>query len=651
MSINHLQGSPSAIAVAKPLSNSFQTSSKEHPSEPSKITGIIIGLLGRENINGFTKTENIILENVMSRVRDMHIASITTIERLRFPILPSDLVFNISTDYLDKKSVSSFNVAAVINRKEAIRRKNDTAAKKICEIENSEECRKLFAQILNSKSLTSFTKLDSIKFKLRREVFYFDIAKDQIDFADKLVAELEKQFAGDETLNKLKTSIKDTKNLEISQIAKANAINAAIISGLNSKEYLKKAANSLDLSKTKLQKMCQQADKLPNMEVLKLDFSIESTNSIVTFVEGIRKFYIAEAQIDLAKAQIDFADKLVAELETQFPNNRILEIIKEQLENIKNDQTLTLIEKAEIINNTIVDYLDADNSDNPLKYRVRCLNLSSKNLKAILPCISEFQNLEELLLDNNRLTELPDSICRLTNLYLLNLRCNQLIKLPGSIGGLINLNELYLNDNRLAELPDSMGGLINLRELYLHNNQLIVLPDSMGGLTNLQQLYLNKNQLVKLPDSMGGLINLRELYLHNNQLTILPDSIGGLINLSLLYLNKNKLIVLPKSIAHLIRLWQLDLRCNRLTELPDSIAHLTNLGILNVGYNQLIKLPDSIGGLTNLQQLYLHNNQLIALPDSICSLKKLRDLELYNNQFTNIPNHLHELSRSAKISF
>ena len=49
-------------SIANTSSNSIQTAAQEHPSEPSKITGIIIGLLGRENINGFTKIENIILE-------------------------------------------------------------------------------------------------------------------------------------------------------------------------------------------------------------------------------------------------------------------------------------------------------------------------------------------------------------------------------------------------------------------------------------------------------------------------------------------------------------------------------------------------------------------------------------------------------------
>jgi len=49
-------------------------------------------------------------------------------------------------------------VAARINRKEAIKRENVSATNEIYVIENSKECRKLFTQISNSKSLLPVTK-------------------------------------------------------------------------------------------------------------------------------------------------------------------------------------------------------------------------------------------------------------------------------------------------------------------------------------------------------------------------------------------------------------------------------------------------------------------------------------------------------------
>ncbi len=553
-----------------------------------------------------------------------------------FPIsptkmLPTNLVFKISNDYLDEISAASFNVAARINRKEAIRRKNTLAGKEILKISNSRECSELFAQILNSRSLSSITKLDSIKSHLQTEVNNFNIAKDQIDFADKLVAKLKELFPNDETLNKLEKSIEATKALEISEITKANAINSAIISSLNSDDDLKKAASSLDLSETKLHKMWQHAEKLSNIEVLKLDFSMESL-SIVTFVEGVRKSYIAEAQID-------FADVLVAELERQFPDDVTLNAIKASIENIKNEHK-NPIKKAEEINNTIISHLNSDSSDTSIKYELRKLNLNSKQLKAILPCISEFPNLAELHLYHNQLTVLPESIGGLKNLRNLYLINNQLTMLPESICGLTNLRSLFLEVNQLTLLPESIGGLTYLEWLSLDNNQLTVLPESISGLRNLERLGLDKNRLTVLPESIGGLTDLHYLSLANNQLTVLPESIGRLTSLRDLYLNYNQLTLLPESIGDLTDLQRLSLANNQLTVLPESIGRLTSLRDLYIHNNQLTLLPESIGGLTDLHHLSLANNQLTLLPESIGRLTKLWDLYIHNNQLTVLPESI-----------
>ena len=127
----------------------------------------------------------------------------------------------------------------------------------------------------------------------------------------------------------------------------------------------------------------------------------------------------------------------------------------------------------------------------------------------------------------------------LLNLENLQLDRNQLTSLPNWIGNLTNLEWLYLNYNKLTSIPDSIENLTNLKELDLRYNQLTTLPDSIGNLTNLKRLYLPGNQLTTLPDSIGNLTNLKELDLRYNQLTSLPDNIGNLTNLEELDLSKN----------------------------------------------------------------------------------------------------------------
>ncbi|KKL20502.1 hypothetical protein LCGC14_2454840, partial [marine sediment metagenome] len=74
--------------------------------------------------------------------------------------------------------------------------------------------------------------------------------------------------------------------------------------------------------------------------------------------------------------------------------------------------------------------------------------------------------------------------------------------------------ELYLNDNQLTQLPESIGSLENLKELYLHDNQLTKLPESIGNLISLRVLSLWDNQLTQLPESIGNLKNLKYLKLY-----------------------------------------------------------------------------------------------------------------------------------------
>jgi len=523
MSINR---SPSAMLVASayynPPIDSLQHDSSQE--QPNRIISIFRDCLSDMSPHRFSRTEKIIRE---------HLVDIIT-ERPSFLGLPTTIIFEFSR-YLDEKSAGNFNVVAKLNRKKAIERKKAFAQKEIDKIKESEECRKIFPQIVGTLVTSPALELGSIKARLREVITNLKIAAAQIEFVDELVTELEKQFPDDETLTSIKASISSLKSKKIED---ANAINAAIVSHLNSNPSLRKAAESLYLSNTELKTMSSYTSRLSNMEVLKLDFSIESTKSIISFVEGIKKPLI------IAHDQIHFADVLIAELESRFPNDETLNQIKTSIEAIKNSK-MSLVDKVDAINEAIVSHLNSDVSVNPLKNRVEFLNLSNEKLKAILPCIGEFPNLTGLDLSNNQLVEIPECISRLMNLKDLAIFDNRLVRLPESIGGLINLGQIFLCNNRLVRLPETIGKLINLKLLYLSNNRLVELPETIDGLINLRQLVLSNNRLVGLPEGIGKLINLGYLELKNNQLVKLPESIGGLINLSYLDLRNNQLIELP----------------------------------------------------------------------------------------------------------
>jgi len=276
------------------------------------------------------------------------------------------------------------------------------------------------------------------------------------------------------------------------------------------------------------------------------------------------------------------------------------------------------------------------------------LDLRNNKLTTLQESFGNLQSLKELYLYGNQLTTLPDSFGNLKSLQKLDLEHNKLTTLPESFGNLINLKELYLYENQLKTLPDSIGNLINLQELYLYKNQLTTLPDSFGNLQSLKELYLYGNQLTTLPESFGNLQSLKYLYLNENQLTTLPDSFVNLKSLTYLNLRNNLLTTLPESFGDLKSLQELDLRNNKLTTLPEPILKLKNLQTLNLGGNKLTTLPesfgnlqsllpDSFGNLKSLQELDLSYNQLTTLPDSFGNLQSIKELKLYNNKLTTLP--------------
>ena len=99
----------------------------------------------------------------------------------------------------------------------------------------------------------------------------------------------------------------------------------------------------------------------------------------------------------------------------------------------------------------------------------------------------------------------------------LDLSIMGLTQIPDDIfDGFANLERIDLNNNQLTELPQSIGNLTNLKWLTLSSNQLTELPQSIGNLTNLEILLLGINKLTEPPNYIANLTNLKRLDLHRN---------------------------------------------------------------------------------------------------------------------------------------
>ncbi|EZA61244.1 leucine-rich repeat-containing protein 58 [Ooceraea biroi] len=195
-----------------------------------------------------------------------------------------------------------------------------------------------------------------------------------------------------------------------------------------------------------------------------------------------------------------------------------------------------------------------------------------------------------------------------------------------------DVENLLLSQNRLTILPASINRFVSLSTLDITNCNLNRLPDFWSDCP-LTRLIAKHNNLTNdgLVKCFENLTNLKELNLSGNRLVDFPDQILDLAALKYLYLGGNHISELTKDIWKLQKLRVLSMGGNRLTEVPCTLGQLKSLQALILCDNMLESLPSSIANLTNLKTLSLHKNRLRTLPTEIITLNCLTELSLRDN--------------------
>lgn len=127
----------------------------------------------------------------------------------------------------------------------------------------------------------------------------------------------------------------------------------------------------------------------------------------------------------------------------------------------------------------------------------------------------QFTKLKVLFLGSNHFEVIPSFLGRMSSLYMLSFKSNRLTNVPEdslspSIGWLI------LTDNKLSSLPESIGRLSGLRKLMLANNRLPNLPASLALCKQLELVRLSRNNLDEFPSWLFNMPRLSWLALSGN---------------------------------------------------------------------------------------------------------------------------------------
>lgn len=146
------------------------------------------------------------------------------------------------------------------------------------------------------------------------------------------------------------------------------------------------------------------------------------------------------------------------------------------------------------------------------------LDLSDNQLSTLPDDLTRFRQLRVLFASNNRFTELPRVLGRMPLLEMVGFKACQ-ISTVAADSLPPQLRWLILTDNQISELPDTLAERPRLQKLMLACNQLRSLPRGLGHSPRLELLRLASNRFAALPPEVLRMPALAWLALAGNPMT------------------------------------------------------------------------------------------------------------------------------------
>ena len=260
--------------------------------------------------------------------------------------------------------------------------------------------------------------------------------------------------------------------------------------------------------------------------------------------------------------------------------------------------------------------------------------------------LNELKYIVSLSLRNCLLDEIPAYFSFFSRMSTLdishnNIMANAIIALPP------NLTRLVLDNNPLGSVPESVQEVVKLSHLSLNSCNLRKLPTFICLLKQLQNLSIRRNSLTSLPARLGNTM-LATIDLSSNPLGCL-DLLNSAKRLRQLYVNECRLHNFPREILNLKKLTELHLGWNSFISLPADLCH-NNLRTLSFDCNPVRTLSNAIINLKNLRTLEVDNMQ--EFPNAVLNMPQLSSLKIQVDfdSLLMLPNSWKELGNLQDLS-
>ncbi|KAL2469461.1 Leucine-rich repeat protein kinase family protein [Abeliophyllum distichum] len=204
--------------------------------------------------------------------------------------------------------------------------------------------------------------------------------------------------------------------------------------------------------------------------------------------------------------------------------------------------------------------------------QLKSLAVQKNSLSGTLPSFSNMSSLEQILLDINDFTTIPQSfLLGLTNLQTFSISDNINLspwQIPLYLTESTNLVNYYASNASITGvIPDIFDSFLNLQNLRLsYNNLTGSLPGSLGD-SEIQNLWLNnqKQGLSGRIDVLSSMTQLSQVWLHANAFSGPIPDLSNCKNLFDLQLRDNQFTgMVPPSLTRLPKLVNITLQNNKL---------------------------------------------------------------------------------------